>query len=669
MSRLFQEKLNVKSVKLGKESTLPMLWEVEDREDVMRSDLPEGDGLFLRYRFIKSAFPYRAQDNYTRELTGGLLDGIILENEYLRASFTPNMGGKLWSLYDKQAGKELLFANPVARPAFLATRNAWCSGGVEWNCGIFGHTPFTCSPLFAARLTAPDGTPVLRMYEYERVRGVVYQMDFSLPDGSKVLYARMRVFNPSFRETTMYWWSNIGVPYVPGARVVVPAESAYTPVGEDAHPEDKVMSVVPIPVRDGIDVTYPERNPISVDYFFRTDPKRRMYTCQLSPEGYGLFECSTARLQGRKIFVWGQGPGGRKWQEYLSGEGSDGKYCEIQCGLAHTQSECLPMPPRTAWEWAEIYGPMQADPGRIHGEWDGARAEVEARIDDVISREALEKWLEDTRELALQPAEELLWRGAGWGALENRRRAAEGLPLLPAHLDFGEPGDDQAAWLQLLETGSMGDHDPHLPPASWMRQREWTKRMERAAEGADRNNWYTLLQLGCTYLAKPDLMRADHYISRSLEARWTAWGVYALAELRRIRGERHRAAMTMVEAATLAPEDASLAKMTARALHLAGDYQTQLQFTGGLSEKLRELPRIRLFRAFALAWMGDADGAEALLRRDGQWLEVPDVQEGEVSLSELWVHIQELRAKARGEAFDRDSAVPPYELDFRMFAE
>ena len=92
--------------------------------------------------------------------------------------------------------------------------------------------------------------------------------------------------------------------------------------------------------------------------------------------------------------------------------------------------------------------------------------------------------------------------------------------------------------------------------------------------------------------------------------------------------------------------------MTARALHLAGDYQTQLQFTGGLPDKLRELPRIRLFRAFALAWMGDADGAEALLRRDGQWLEVPDVQEGEVSLSELWVHIQELRAKARGEAFD-----------------
>ena len=660
MSRLYQRKLDVKCVDLGAESTLPTLYEIERDDDVMPSDIPEGDGLFLRYNFIRSAFPYRMQNNYTRDFNGEYLDGIILENDCLRAVFAPAMGGKLWSLYDKQAGKELLFSNPVARPAYLATRNAWCSGGVEWNCGIFGHTPFTCSPLFAARLTAPDGTPVLRMYEFERVRGVVYQMDFSLPDGSPVLYARMRVFNPSYRATNMYWWSNIAVPHVDGARVVVPAEGAYTPV-------NKVMSVVPVPVRDGIDVTYPDNNPISVDYFFRTDKKRRMYTCQLSPEGYGLFECSTARLQGRKIFVWGQGPGGRKWQEYLSGEGCDGRYCEIQCGLAHTQSEHLPMPPRTAWEWMEIYGPLHADGAKVHGDWDGARAEVEARIGEIISAEALEAKLEATRELALTPAEEMLWQGAGWGALEDLRRAKEGLGPMCPHLDFGAISEAQEAWASLLETGSMGARDAKAAPASWMRQLEWTRLMEKAVEGADRENWYTLLQLGCTYLAEPDLIRADLYISRSLEARWTAWGVYALSELRRIQGERHRAAMTMVEAAALAPEDQNLAKMTARALHLAGDWQTQLSFTAALSPELQELPRIRLFRAFALACVGEVDAAEALIYRGGQWLEVPDIQEGEISLSELWLRIQTVRAERRGETFDPEAA-PPYELDFRMFA-
>lgn len=661
MTKLFQQTTDVKIVDFGKESSLPLLFEVDKKDDVMASALPEGDGLYLRYQFIKSAFPYCAQDNYSRTLTGKRLECLVLENDFLRASFAPSLGGKLWSLFDKVAGKELLFANPVARPAYLATRNAWCSGGVEWNCGIFGHTPFTCSPLFAAKLTAPNGEPILRMYEYERVRGVVYQMDFSLPADSKVLYARMRVVNPSYRSTAMYWWSNIAVPQVEGARVVVPADSAYTPI-------DNVMSVVPTPVRDGIDVTYPDNNPVSVDYFFRTDPNRRMYTCQLSPEGYGLFECSTQRLKGRKIFVWGQGPGGRKWQEYLSGESNSGRYCEIQCGLASTQSECLPMPPATAWEWMEIYGPMHADPARVHGSWDEARDEVQSRIDDMITAEALEKRLKDTRAFALTPAEEILWCGAGWGALENLRRERVGLTPMCAHLDFGVPGVRQQCWRSLLETGSMGAQEETVAPASWMRQTEWTSMMEAAAEGKDAENWYTLLQLGCTYLAQPDLLRAQLYIDRSLAAKCSAWGLYAKAELLRICGDEVRAADMMVQATDLVPNDENLAKMAARTLHKTGRYAAQVEFTANRPAHVQELPRIRLFRAFALAHTDEIDAAEAILHRSGQWLEVPDIQEGELSLSDLWYYIQTVRAEREGKTFDPDKNSPPYALDFRMFA-
>lgn len=661
VTRLYCEKLNVRRADLGGESSLPLLYEVTDADDFMPSDLPEGDGLYLRYQFIKSAFPYRAQDNYTRDLNGGLLDAIVLENEYLRASFAPAMGGKLWSLYDKERRRELLFANPVARPAYLATRNAWCSGGVEWNCGIFGHTPFTCSPLFAATLTGPEGEPILRMYEYERVRGVVYQMDFSLPADSRALFARMRVVNPSYRSTAMYWWSNIAVPHAAGARVVVPADGAYTPV-------DGVMSLVPVPMRDGIDVTYPDNNPVSVDYFFRTDPKRRMYTCQLDENGYGLFESSTRRLKGRKIFVWGQGPGGRKWQEYLSGEGDSGKYCEIQCGLAHTQSECLPMPPATAWEWMEIYGALRADGKRVHGGWDEARDEVEKRIGGIIGADELEKRLNDTRETALKPAEKLLWRGSGWGALENLRRKAAGLAPMCAHLDFGKTDAPQESWEKLLADGSTGVRDEKRAPASWMRQIEWTRLMERAVEEKDRDNWYTLLELGCAYLAEPDTLRAEIYIARSLAARRTAWGLYALAELKRIRGDRDYAAL-MAEAADLAEDDASLAKIAARALHLSRDWQKQIAFTGSRSPSIRALPRLRLYRAYALAAAGDFAEAEALLFQDGAWLQVPDIQEGEVTLSDLWYMIEEGKAARRGIPFDRDKVSPPYELDFRMFAE
>lgn len=660
MSRLYVTMLDVDRAELGPESSLPLLYEVNDDDDTMPSALPESDGLYIKYGFLKSAFPYRAQENYTRELSGKL-QGVVLENEYLKASFAPSMGGKLWSLIDKTTGRDLLFSNPVCRPAYLATRNAWCSGGVEWNCGIFGHSPLTCSPLFAARLTGKNGAPILRMYEYERVRGVVYQMDFSLPAGSRVLICRMRVVNPSYNATAMYWWSNIAVPHVDGARVVVPADSAYTPV-------DGVMSVVPTPVRDGIDVTYPDNNPVSVDYFFRTDKKRRMYTCQLDKNGYGLFESSTSRLQGRKIFVWGQGPGGRKWQEYLSGNGSDGKYCEIQCGLAHTQSEHLPMPPMTAWEWIEIYGAMNADGEKVHGDWDSARAEVEARIGDIYTPEALEQLLIDTREDALTPAGEMLNMGAGWAALENMRRASVGLGAMCPHLDFGSVGQAQAKWIELLSTGSMGENPADVAPASWMRQREWTKLMEKAAEGADSENWYTLLQLGCVYLAQPDLLRADIYIGRSLAAKRTAWGVYAHAELVRVKGDANAAAALMAEAADLAPEDVSLARAAARMMKECAMWRELMAFTAARPEKVQAEPRMKMYLAFALAYSGDLDAAMAILEDEGRYLAVPDIKEGETSLSDLWYYIEERRAAADGRTFDRDKVAPPYALDFRMFA-
>lgn len=86
---------------------------------------------------------------------------------------------------------------------------------------------FYLLPSFAARVTAEDGTPVLRMYEWERRRGVVYQMDFFLPENSSFLYARIRIENPKDHPVPMYWWSNVAVEETEKSRMIVPAEDAY----------------------------------------------------------------------------------------------------------------------------------------------------------------------------------------------------------------------------------------------------------------------------------------------------------------------------------------------------------------------------------------------------------------------------------------------------------
>ncbi|MEG1568956.1 MAG: DUF5107 domain-containing protein, partial [Oscillospiraceae bacterium] len=90
-------------------------------DGTLRSEEHIGYGVACKERTL----PYRMQDRYKRGEETVCLKTIVMENEYLKAVFMPQLGGKLWSLYSKDENRELLYTNPVMRPANLANRNAW----------------------------------------------------------------------------------------------------------------------------------------------------------------------------------------------------------------------------------------------------------------------------------------------------------------------------------------------------------------------------------------------------------------------------------------------------------------------------------------------------------------------------------------------------------------
>ncbi|MGN1053209.1 MAG: DUF5107 domain-containing protein, partial [Candidatus Scatosoma sp.] len=176
MTKLYIEKQNIPTADWEKTNSLPPIsFDIELASIGNDFRLDEDDGLFINYGKINGVFPYRYQDGYNRKLSSVVYETAVLENEYLKATFMPCFGGKLWSLYDKKANKELLFKNSVVRPGNLSTRKAWLSGGIEWNAGIKGHSPYTVSPIHTARTSLNDGTPVLRFYYFERIRKAVVQ--------------------------------------------------------------------------------------------------------------------------------------------------------------------------------------------------------------------------------------------------------------------------------------------------------------------------------------------------------------------------------------------------------------------------------------------------------------------------------------------------------------
>ena len=143
-----------------------------------------------------SILPYQIQDNYDRSQQPGHMPAIFIENEFLRLTIYPQYGGRLASIYYKAEERELLFHNPVFQPANLGVLNAWFSGGIEWNGLIPGHTPFTCGPVFSAVVRTERG-PILRLYEFDRIREATWQVDLFLPPDEARLWAHGKIINPN----------------------------------------------------------------------------------------------------------------------------------------------------------------------------------------------------------------------------------------------------------------------------------------------------------------------------------------------------------------------------------------------------------------------------------------------------------------------------------------
>ncbi len=650
---------------LGPDNPMPLF--DRPRYQPVLSGAPDGD---REAGYVPDYLPYTVQDGYNRDRQEADVKVAVLENEHLRATFLLDYGGRLWSLVHKATGRELLFANPMLQPANLAMRNAWFSGGVEWNMGVISHTPFTAAPLYAARLETPDGAPVLRLYEWERIRQAAYQIDAYLPDGSEVLYVRVRLVNPHDQPLPMYWWSNIAVREAEDVRVLVPADEAYRYALSVAD-----LQIVPVPLVDGKDISYTTRFKRAADYFFLIPEGKRPWITALDGSGEGLVQVSTKRLRGRKLFLWGTGQGGTRWQEWLNGPAQ--KYLEIQCGLAPTQLDYATMPPHAEWSWLEGYGLMQADAATVHGaDWGAAQAALEGQLDRLAPRADFEADYTRGEAWKDQPPSEILHRGSGWGTLEALRREAAGqAPFAGPGLDFsGALSAEQQPWLTLLQTGRFPDTDGDAPSAGLLVQDAWRALLEAAVERDPQAGWEAWLHLGTMRLHHGDREGARVAWEASLARRRTPWALRNLAVLLRQDGQPGEAAALMLEAQALQPDSAPLLVETARALIDAGRAQDFLDLLADAPDALRDHGRIHLLELEAGLAAGDLARVGKLLT-DG--FEIVDYREGDEILTELWFRYHaEQMARAAGAAVDealleraRKEHPLPSLFDFRMTVE
>ncbi|UQA92223.1 DUF5107 domain-containing protein [Streptomyces halobius] len=665
--------LTLPAAPIGPDNPLPALRGAADphRVEITGSAaLPADMARQIGYRPLRSLLPARLRDGYGRERRDTALDALVIENDRLRATVLPGLGGRVYSLHHKPTDRELLYRNPVLQPAAFALNGAWFSGGIEWNIGATGHSTLACAPLHTARVPAPDGGEMLRLWEWERLSDLPFQVDLWLPDGSEFLYVGVRVRNPHHETAPVYWWSNIAVPEgaVPsavtqaGTRVLAPADAAWY------FGYERALRRVPVPHADGADRSYPLRSAFPADYFYDVPEGARRWITALDADGRGLVQTSTDTLRGRKLFLWGSGRAGRRWQQWLTEPGAGG-YAEIQAGLARTQLEHVPLDGGAEFAWLEAYGPLSADPAAVHGaDWGAACGEVAARLEAALPRADVDAAYAAWRPYADAEPKESLATGSGWGALEVARGGLvlPGTPFGPATL-----GEEQQPWLTLLRTGDLPDGGP-LPGATVVAP-AWRDLLESAPSGPS-----TDYHLGLAQWHAGDRAQAVRSWERALAHHVGCLPLYCLAVAESEAGETARAADRYAEAfahAARAAEGAgpdpiargvegigpdpsarvwravlsALAREAVPMLLAAGRAEEAAELLARLPQEVLAGGRFRLMSAQILLAQGQPAAAREIFDAG---FEIPDLREGAETLSDTWYAIAERLVAGEGPVTD-----------------
>lgn len=596
-----------------------------------KSDIDNFEGLFIDYGWRETSYPYTQQNSYAEE-TEQEITVAVLENEYLYAEFLPTLGGRLWKLYDKKKQRDVLYTNDVIRFRNLSIRNAWFSGGVEWNCGIIGHSPFTCSQMYCAFVKGKNGEDVLRFYEFERVREIYYQIDFWL-DENKLMTA-VRIENQNSEVVPMYWWSNMATPEYKGGRVVVPADSAYN------NSDGMGIKKSQIPFDNGIDVSYPENIPNTIDYFYDIAKNDDKFIANVDSEGYGLLQFSSSNLKGRKLFSWGHRKGSSHWQKMLTDKAGD--YVEIQAGLGKTQYECIPMPPKCVWSFSECYTLADIPESKVNLPYNELVNAVRDQIASLGGCNMLDKKLPDfLNGISLQKGDVVL-SGSGFGYL-NKTLGGKA----PEHLAF-YADDEVKPWIDLAENKTL------MGRLSFA----YGCKMENLLM-KNRNicNWNIAFQLALLAYDRREFEKAKQYCVQSLifdnnEYNNHLYG-FILYQL-----DDERSVYFAEKCIDINSGSYCLAESVFALLLKQKAYSSVIGCFDKLSEDIKQNPRILMYLSMAYLKAGDAKKAEEILTGNGG-LVLLDFREGDKFLDILY---RSIRKTVYGENYNE--VIVPEQFDF-----
>src|SRR5436190_2238851 len=315
---------------------------------------PDPNPPFDEFASGRFNYPYTMRKEVTDRRAEHQWRAIYLENEYLKCSVLPDLGGHIYTCIDKISGQPMFYANPSIKKARIGYRGAWAAFGVEFNFPV-SHNWVSMSPVDFAYADHKDGTASVTVGNIDRVYGMEWSVELLLRPESTVIEQHVTLSNRSDVRHRFYWWNNAGVPAWDDSQIAYPMRFVATHGFTEVHPW---------PVdQDGVDysvVRNHTKGPVSMFSYGSRENFMGVWNPHTNTGTAHFAEYE--EVPARKIWSWGVDPDGLDWRKALSD--NDSAYVELQAGLFRNQETYGFLEPRQGISFTEYWMPVR-DTGGI----------------------------------------------------------------------------------------------------------------------------------------------------------------------------------------------------------------------------------------------------------------------------------------------------------------
>ena len=352
---------------------------------------PDKNPMFLEKRVYQGSsgrvYPLPFYDRIAEEPVAHDWDAVFIGNEYLEVMILPALGGRIHRMVDKTNGCDVIYYQPVIKPALVRLAGPWISGGIEFNWPQH-HRPSTFMPADVAIERHADGSATVWLGEHDPMARMKGMHGVCLHPGRSVLEFKARVSNRTDDVQTFLWWANVATRVHEQYKSFFPQDVSYV-----ADHAKRAMSTFPFCSDHYYGVDYATRSrhgvqdqEIPSNYqppgtyaaddlsWYANIPVPTSYMCMGSKEdffgGYdfrekaGIVHVANHHLSpGKKQWTWGNHEFGYAWDRNLTdadGNGEFRPYIELMAGVyTDNQPDFSYLHPGETKCWSQFWYPIR----------------------------------------------------------------------------------------------------------------------------------------------------------------------------------------------------------------------------------------------------------------------------------------------------------------------